>query len=259
MTTRYAHGTFNYVDLAAKDRETAGTFYETLFGWSFCERDTHGGAPYGVFFKDERVAAGIGQLSTEMIEQGVPSRWNTYVAVDDIAAAEARVKKLGGSLMMQTMDALDAGRTNFVTDPEGAVFALWEANGHVGSEIVNEPGSFCWNERATRDLDGVKRFYGELFGWTFKDEPHPATTMSMISNAEGREIGHALVMTAEWRGMPAHWSVYFAVDSCDGTVDLAKSLGGAVPVPPMDIPVGRFAVVADPGGAHFYVIQLRPS
>ena len=60
--------------------------------------------------------------------------------------------------------------------------------------------------------------------------------------------------------VPPHWLVYFAVRDCDGTTALAQSLGGSVRVPPTDIPgIGRFAILADPQGAVFAAIELRPA
>ena len=56
--------------------------------------------------------------------------------------------------------------------------------------------------------------------------------------------------------IPAHWMVYFAVADCDATVEKAKELGGQLTFGPMDLPVGRFAVLSDPHGAHFAVIAL---
>jgi uncharacterized protein len=64
----------------------------------------------------------------------------------------------------------------------------------------------------------------------------------------------------EWPAdLPAHWMVYFAVADPDATVARLTELGGAVRVPPSDIPIGRFAVVADPQGAFFSIIRLTPS
>jgi predicted enzyme related to lactoylglutathione lyase len=56
--------------------------------------------------------------------------------------------------------------------------------------------------------------------------------------------------------VPSHWLVYFAVDDTDASVAKAQELGGSVRMPPMDVPVGRFAVVADPQGATFAVIRM---
>ena len=61
---------------------------------------------------------------------------------------------------------------------------------------------------------------------------------------------------AEWGDMPPHWSVYFAVEDCDASTATATRLGGSVLTPPTDIPgVGRFAVLRDPQGAIFSVLE----
>ena len=55
--------------------------------------------------------------------------------------------------------------------------------------------------------------------------------------------------------VPAHWLAYFAVADTDAIVEQAQAHGGSVNVAPMDIPAGRFAVLADPQGAVFGVIK----
>jgi predicted enzyme related to lactoylglutathione lyase len=59
--------------------------------------------------------------------------------------------------------------------------------------------------------------------------------------------------------VPPHWAVYFAVADTDAAVARIAELGGSVMMPPMDIEPGRFAVVADPYGAAFNVIALKPA
>ena len=55
--------------------------------------------------------------------------------------------------------------------------------------------------------------------------------------------------------MPPFWGVYISVDDADVTVRKAQQHGGAVVVPPTDIPtVGRFAVLKDPQGAMITVM-----
>ena len=54
--------------------------------------------------------------------------------------------------------------------------------------------------------------------------------------------------------VPAHWLVYFTVEDTDAVVEKAKGGGGTSGSEPIDIPVGRFAVLADPHGAVFAVI-----
>ncbi|MFV1991031.1 MAG: VOC family protein, partial [Acidimicrobiales bacterium] len=72
-------------------------------------------------------------------------------------------------------------------------------------------------------------------------------------------IAGMVEMNAEWGEMPAHWMVYFAVEDCDAAVAKAEELGGKTMVPAMDIPPGRFSVIADPLGAVFTVMSLADS
>ena len=57
-------------------------------------------------------------------------------------------------------------------------------------------------------------------------------------------------------GTPPHWLVYFAVADTDATVARTVELGGQSLAPPVDIPIGRFAVLADPRGVVFAVIKM---
>jgi uncharacterized protein len=59
-------------------------------------------------------------------------------------------------------------------------------------------------------------------------------------------------------GTPNHWHVYFAVADADATVARATELGGSILVEPFDTPVGRMAVIRDPQGATFSIIQPPP-
>lgn len=60
-------------------------------------------------------------------------------------------------------------------------------------------------------------------------------------------------------GAPAHWLVYFGVADTPATVAAAQRGGGSVLVPEMDTPFGRLAVLADPVGATFSVIETGGS
>ena len=256
MNDALTHGTFNYVDLTAKDLGRARAFYEPLFGWTYQEQETHGGPPYGLFLKGGKAAAGVSQMQQAMIDSNVPPTWNTYVLVDDIKTTEDAVKANGGHLMFDTIDIPGAGKTNWVKDPEGAIFALWQATGSPGGEVFNQHGGLSWNERATRDMAGMKAFYAALFGWTYTDGDSPSgTSMAMIKNAQGREMGHLLAMTADWGDVPPSWSNYFTVDRHLDTIEQAKALGGTLIMGPVEIEPGWFALVADPDGGMFYVFE----
>jgi predicted enzyme related to lactoylglutathione lyase len=55
--------------------------------------------------------------------------------------------------------------------------------------------------------------------------------------------------------VPSHWMPYFQVAGIDQAVEQVSGLGGRVLVSPTAFPGGRFAVVADPHGAAFGLIE----
>ena len=84
--------------------------------------------------------------------------------------------------------------------------------------------------------------------------PFPYTEWQL----DGRSIGGLMQMTAEWGEAPSHWMLYFAVTDAAASAAKVIDLGGTVCVPVTDIPgVGLFAVVNDPQGAVFSIIQLK--
>ncbi len=256
--TSYAHGTPSWADLVAHDMDAAMQWYGDLFGWSAHEQDTGGGPRYAMFYLNGKPVAGIGQMGEEMKGQDAPPLWNTYIAVDDAAAVEARVKELGGSVTVPTMPVLDAGIMAFHRDPKGANFGVWQAVNHHGAGLVNEPGAMCWNELATKDIAAAKDFYGQLFGWTCATTQMGPTKYTEVRVA-GDMVAGMLPMNEEWGDTPPHWMTYFCVADVDATAKKIAETGGTVCVPPTDIPPGRFAVVSDPQGGTFSVITLAPT
>ena len=74
---------------------------------------------------------------------------------------------------------------------------------------------------------------------------------------QGKPIGGMMAITPEMGGAPPSWLNYFAVEDCDAAVSRATAKAGKPIVPTMEIEgVGRFAVLLDPQGAPFAVIQL---
>ncbi|MEW5734242.1 MAG: VOC family protein [Thermodesulfobacteriota bacterium] len=118
-------------------------------------------------------------------------------------------------------------------------------------------GAFSWNELMTRDVEGAKRFYAELFGWELT--PFEGMDYNVVK-AGGEEQGGIMPMPPGTPPqMPSTWNCYVTVDDVDKTVEKAKSLGGQVLFGPMDIPkVGRFCFLMDPQGAAIAVITYLP-
>ncbi|BDG02949.1 VOC family protein [Anaeromyxobacter oryzae] len=111
------------------------------------------------------------------------------------------------------------------------------------------PGMFVWRELMTDDVEGARRFYGDLLGWSWKGEDMgPAGTYWLASRGERQVCG--MMQKPAGVPMPSAWSSYVLVDDVDAAAERCKAAGGRVLRPPADIPnVGRFAVIADPWGA----------
>ena len=212
------------------------------------------GAVYSMAKLGDKDVAAIAPQSPELKAAGAPPMWNTYIAVDSADEAAARVEAAGGQVAMPPFDVMDAGRMAFVLDPSGAAVALWQANQHIGSTLVNETGTVTWNELITTDPAATK-FYEQVLGVT-------TSTVDMgpgeytLFHVNDQMVGGSTPPPME--GVPNHWHVYFAVEDADATAAKATELGGSVMVAPFDTPVGRIAILTDPQGAVFSVLKPAP-
>jgi len=107
---------------------------------------------------------------------------------------------------------------------------------------------FVWHDLNTRDVEGAKKFYGEMFNWTFSgSESGPYIHIS----AGAQMIGGMREMSAQEPGPPS-WLGYVGVDDVAACVSTIQGAGGRVYMPPTTIPdAGTFAVTADPTGGVF--------
>lgn len=252
--TSYTPGTPCWVDLATPDVDGAERFYGELFGWEIPELPNSaemGG--YRRAKKGGRDVAGVYPL----MEEGQHPAWATYVSVTDAAATAAAVKENGGTTVVEPMDVSGLGHMAVFADPAGAVFGTWQPGTFAGAGLVNEYGCFGWNELGTRDTAGAKRFYPAVFGWGSQEEESERAGTYTVWKAGDAMVGGMLDLGAVGvpDEVPPHWLVYFTVEDTDAAVAKAKSGGGDVRMEPIDVPIGRFAVLADPFGAVFAVMQ----
>ena len=122
-------------------------------------------------------------------------------------------------------------------------------------DVYNTHGAFSWSELMTTDVEGARKFYGALFGWTVKTMDMPSGPYSTCQVGE-TSVGGMMKIPADAAGMPPQWGCYVTVNDVEATTSKAVSLGGKVVMPAMDIPnVGRMAVIQDPQGACLSIIK----
>jgi len=162
--------------------------------------------------------------------------------------------------MMGPDDVLDVGRTAAMQDPTGAYIAIWQAKKHIGAGLIGEPGTICWNELMTPEVERAGQFYRSTFGWTTELVDMGPDGTYTIFKAGATQVGGMMARPPQMSDVPPNWLTYFGVTDCDGAAAKVKELGGSVLRPPTDIPnIGRFAVCRDGQGAVFAIFKpLQP-
>jgi|HubBroStandDraft_6_1064221.scaffolds.fasta_scaffold301795_1 predicted enzyme related to lactoylglutathione lyase len=240
-------GRFVWHELHTNDRAKGVKFYGTLMGWEIKDVAMGPGEPYGLCMLGGKDHAGI---MKSMAPANVPPHWLPYIAVDNVDAAAAKVKDLGGKIMGPPMDIPDVGRFAVVADPQGATFAVYTDSKPYREEPERPPvGAFCWEELMSSDPAASAKFYASLFGYTVDSmDMGPMGTYRILKRGDRQTAG---IMQLPKEAPPhSHWLSYLAVKDVDGSTRNAKELGAKVFVEPKDIPnIGRFSVIADSTGA----------
>lgn len=254
-TTPWPHGTPNWVDLGADDVEAATSFYSGLFGWDFRSGGQDSGG-YLLARIDGYAVAGIGPKQ----DAAAPNVWTTFIASDDVDATAKAIAQAGGLLLAPPFDVMESGRMAIAADNAGAVFGVWQAGEHIGAGRVNEHGALCWNELHTRDYDDARRFYADVFGYSYNDlSGHDFVYSTAKRAVDGEDVGgfhHDVELPG---GLPNYWLSWFASRDVDSSTALAVELGAQVIAPVMDTPFGRMSIVSGPQGEVFGLITLPAS
>ncbi|MEO8314576.1 MAG: VOC family protein [Pseudomonadota bacterium] len=124
-------------------------------------------------------------------------------------------------------------------------------------------GTFIWYELMTTDPGSAAKFYGAVVGWKIPDQPNPMPAgrdYRMIGRSDGGSAGGVLKLSPDMvkHGAMPCWMGYLHVADVDAAVKAISADGGKVLMPRMDLPVGSIAMVADPMGTPFYMMNPIP-
>jgi uncharacterized protein len=239
-------GRFTWHELMTTDPVKAVKFYESLLGWKTQEVPMGAMGTYRLFLNGDKQIAGAMPA-----QGGAPSHWLVYVASENPDESCAKVKELGGKILVPPTDVPGTVRFSVAMDPQGAAFGILKGLGpNANDPPYDGPpriGTFCWDELHTKDQAAAGKFYGSIFGWTGKVAPDDPMKYWHWQNA-GKDIGG--MMDLQVPNVPPHWLAYIAVSDVDASCKKAKDLGAKVVMEPMEIPkTGKFGVIQDPTGA----------
>jgi predicted enzyme related to lactoylglutathione lyase len=104
---------------------------------------------------------------------------------------------------------------------------------------------FVFFDVRTSDVDGTKRFFGELLGWE---------SAGPLFTADGTPWGGLTELAPDDDRAP-QWLPYTPVSDVDAAAAKAVALGGTLVRERTDLPVGSLVVVTDPGGAAMVLFE----
>jgi len=242
-----------FLQLVTPDLDTAKLFYGTLFGWKF--RNARADA------LDIAVASVDGQPIASLVHRDFPNgvkrqpAWVAYFAVQDVDAAGTLAVQHGAKVLQAPHTLAGFGREAIYADPQGAVFGtLASATGDPPDELV-APGAWIWSTLLTTDPDTDTAFYQSLFDYEVFDLPEDAggEHFLLASDDDARASANRL---PPGPSQHPHWLNFIRVVDADATIAELTKLGGHVLVPPrVDRHGGRVAVVSDPSGAPFGLME----
>ena len=253
-----SQGNFVWYELMTTDTKAAKAFYGDVVGWSTQDAAIPG-MEYTILTTGGLPVGGLMTLPDEVKKMGAPPSWSGYIAVDDVDAATARVKELGGSIHVPPRDIPDVGRFAVVADPQMAAFMLFKSSNPQPSAAFGSPGGIGWHELYTTDWENAFAFYSALFGWQ-KDQAMDmgeGVGIYQLFSYDGRQIGGMFNKPAN---VPAtFWLYYFVVGNIDEAAGRVTKGGGKIFMGPMEVPGGGMFIIQgmDPQGAMFALLGKR--
>ena len=241
VVERYPDGTFCWVDLGTNDAAGAKAFYGGLFGWEFDDLPTGEQGTYSTCRLKGRAVAGL-------YDRAEQPAWGSYISVEDADRATAGRGSWGRRCWWSRSTRPGAGgwppsgtrrgRSCRCRGRGSATGPRWSTRTGPGPGTSWSAGTWRRPGTSTSSCSGGRP--------TTCPRPIPRTAFTLGGLLVGG--GHA---PAPGEDPSPRWSVAFWVADADEAAARTQELGGTVLLPPMDIPVGRFTIVADPQGAVF--------
>jgi len=243
-----------FVELVTPDLAAAKQFYEGLFGWTY--RDIQaGGIKYAQAFLDGRPIAGLIHKDVPTGEHRQPA-WLTFFAVSDVAAAKEVALHNGAKVLFEPHNVPNRGKEAVFADPQGAVFAILASSSGDPSDELATPGEWIWSSLVTSDPGSGAAFYQKLFDYEVFELPATTDAQHLLLATNDYARASVNSLPANRPTAHPHWLNYVRVEDTVKMTAKVVALGGRVLVKPrVDRHGGRVALVADPQGAPFGLLE----
>ncbi|HME69263.1 MAG TPA: VOC family protein [Myxococcota bacterium] len=243
-----------WADLITPDLAGAKRFYGGLFGWTF--QDIHiWDTDYSIALLDGAPVGGLVQRTIRPDERRQPA-WLTFISVPDVDEAERIALAHGGKVLSQPRTFAQRGRQAVFADPQGAVYAVLQSSSGDPQDELAVPGEWIWSSLVTPDPDTAAAFYQAVFGYEVFALPSDDGSEHVLLATDNYARASANALPPKAANLPPHWLNFVRVTSTTAAVAKVEALGGRVLVAPhLDRHGGLIAVVADPAGAPFGLLE----
>jgi hypothetical protein len=251
-------GKMLWADLVTPDLAAAEKFYGAVFGWAF-QAVRAGDVNYAVAMLEGRPIGGL-------VEKAIPagqhqqSAWLTFLAANDVDSVKKIAVSHGAKVLTGIKSYPMRGRQCVLSDPEGAVFALLASSSGDTPDYLPAVGNWIWTSLHAKDAGAEAAFYQNLLGYDVFDQPSDDGLEHLILSTDDYARASANDMERGSARRHSHWLNFVRVENAAETAAKVTAMGGRVLVEPRaDRHGGMLAVVADPAGAPFGVMEWSDS
>jgi predicted enzyme related to lactoylglutathione lyase len=246
-------GWFVWEELMTTDLASAAGFYKKVAGLT--TQKAAFDPNYTMFRGSNGNMGGLMLLPDEAKQGGTPPCWISYIGTPNADETARMAASLGGRVQKAPWDISDGGRIAILSDPQGAVFAIYSNPKTTDAPPAPKLGHASWHELATSDYIGAFTFYQSLFGWHIVNDMDmgPGMGMYRLFAPEGmtEAFGGMYTKPPQQPGPPA-WLPYIKVASAEKATATAKKLGAQIMHGPAQVPGGGWiTMAADPQGVMF--------
>lgn len=242
-----------WIELITTDLQRAQEFYAGLFDWEYEVREDDAAGQHVVASRHGFPVASLREASGEQ------SGWRLYLATADCAAVVGQAEELGAAVTGPVSRVPGLGTKSVLVGPSDAEFGLLEPEASWQFD-VGLPGTLMWAELVTIKAQTADVFFHDLFGYESEQFGWEQRSDYSVWYLGEESVLARVSMIRDFitESTAPHWLLYLGCDEAIGTDDLvhnAIALGGRVRVDPYDSSIGRVAVLRDPTGARFAVVD----
>jgi predicted enzyme related to lactoylglutathione lyase len=247
-------GKLIFVELVTPDLATAKQFYAGLFGWTFRDIQT-GGIEYAEAFLNGRPVAGLVRKEVTSSERPQPA-WLSFFAVADVDNTKKVALQKAAKVLFEPHSIPDRGRQAVLADPQGAVFAILASSSGDPPDVLAAPGEWIWSSLITSEPGTAAAFYQTLFDYEVFELPASENAQHLLLASDNYARASVNTLPAKRPDVHPRWLNYIRVEDTVKMTAKVVALGGRVLVEPrIDRHGGKVAVVADPLGAPFGLLE----